>query len=86
MSEENITHPANMHKKLGESTNWYVATWHELAAACQCRIISSESIQGQLAQKRDILHTHAWLFLKPQLILKKTELNIGQMKTKYFRN
>ena len=80
MSEDNITYPANVHRKQGESTNWYVATWHELAAAFQYMNISSEGIQGHLAQKRDISHMHAWWLLELQLTLQQAELILAKLK------
>lgn len=83
MPEENITHPANVHRKQGESTNWCIATWHELAAAGQYRSISSEGIQGHLAQKRapeNISHMHAWLLLELQLTLQKADLILAKLK------
>lgn len=79
MSEENITHPANVHRKQGESTNWYVGAWRELAAACQYRTISSEGIQGHFAHKKDISHMQA-LLLELQLTLQKAELILAKLK------
>lgn len=85
MSEENITNPFNVHRKQGESTNWYAATWHELAAACQYRNISSEGIQGHLAQKTDI--TRAWMIaLWTTANSTESRVNIGQTKIKYSRD
>lgn len=80
MSEENIMHPTNVHRKQGEYDNWYIAAWRELVAACQYRNIYSEGIQGYLAQQTDIPHMHAWLLLELQLTLQKAELVLAKLK------
>lgn len=85
MSEDNITNPSNVFRKQGESTNWYAATWYEFAAPCEYNNISSEGIQGHLAQKTDI--THAWMIaLWTTSISTESWVNIGQTKIKYSRD
>lgn len=71
------THLMYMESGMNPLTNMLL---HDMNLLLLPRNIASEGIQGHLAQKRDISHTYAWLFLELQLISQKTELILAKLK------